>query len=87
MDWSKFLNAASYFCWGLACQLAVALVAMKRLPDNWTEWTMLLAGAIIAANGKLTSSTRMSPIGYSRLYPSEDERRAAVGLPPKRPGF
>ena len=79
MDWQKLLNSAVYFCWYFIVQVAVQIGLDGKIPESRNMWIMLIVGGFLAANGKMTSSTRMSPFGYTRL--TDAERRVAARLP------
>lgn len=80
MNWEKLVNSAAYFVWAFIVQAVVALGLLGKVPEDSNTWIMLLVGAFIAANGKATSSTRMSPVGYTRAL-TDAERRMAAHLP------
>jgi|MudIll2142460700_1097286.scaffolds.fasta_scaffold03933_9 hypothetical protein len=83
IDWERIKYAA---VWGTGAFLlqvvfAIGLGGETAIPVTWKGWVVFLCNACIVAVGKRTSSTRMFG---TNPRPTEEQRRAYLGLPPKR---
>jgi hypothetical protein len=79
VDWPKIGRVVF---WGLVGGLT-AIQTAEGLPTNAVGWSGLALAVLWSAAGKGTTSTKTFAIG--RDVWTEDERRKAAGLPPKRP--
>lgn len=84
MDWSRISNAAVAFIGMLITQLIgiFAVGGVAAIPTDWKSWLVLICIAAQGGYNKYSSSTRM--IAPNRKVFTEDERRATLGLPPKK---
>jgi hypothetical protein len=79
MDWSLIGRAVF---WGLVGGLT-AIQTAGGLPHDYAGWAGLVLAILWAGYGKGSTNTKL--VGPGRDAWTEDERRAAAGLAPKRP--
>lgn len=79
MDWA--LVGRSVF-WGIVGGLT-AITTANGLPQDPVGWAGLALAVLWAGYGKGSTSTKT--FALTRDTWTEDERRASLGLPPKRP--
>lgn len=85
MDWNRITNAAASFARSLVLGTVAIITVGGRdaIPDDWKGWLILTCLALDSAYNKYSSSSRL--LAPDRKVWSEDEKRAALGLVPKRP--
>ena len=83
MDWDRIKYAA---VWGVGMFLFQAAVAISAggeasIPKTGAAWIVFACNAFVTAAAKYTSSTKMYG---TNPRPTDEQRRAYLGLPPKR---
>ena len=84
MDWERIRFAVVWFVGALVVQASVAISSggEAAIPTSGRQWLVFASNAFVAAVAKWTSSTKM--VG-TNPRPTEAQKRAYLGLPPKQP--